>query len=59
MFLFYVSPSPNDSWIRAETKEIENQPKLRNFNLNLILTCNIYTRLQFFKRLLESDLSSG
>ena len=25
-----------------ETKEIENQPRLKNFNLNLILTCNIY-----------------
>jgi len=24
-----------------ETKEFENQPK-KNFNLNLILTCNIY-----------------
>ena len=25
-----------------ETKEIENQPRLKNFNLNLILTCNIH-----------------
>ena len=24
-----------------ETMEIENQPTLKNFNLNLILTCNI------------------
>ena len=24
-----------------ETKEIEKQPSLTNFNLNLILTCNI------------------
>ena len=23
-------------------KEIENQPRLRNFTLNLILTCHIY-----------------
>ena len=28
-----------------ETKEIENQPRLKNFNLNLILTCNIDRRL--------------
>ena len=25
-----------------ETKKIEKQPRLENFNLNLILTCNIY-----------------
>ena len=25
-----------------ETKEIENQPGLKSFNLNLSLTCNIY-----------------
>ena len=24
-----------------ETKEIENQPRLKNFNLKIILTCNI------------------
>ena len=27
-----------------ETKEIENQPRLRNFNLNIIFTCNKYTK---------------
>ena len=27
-----------------ETKEIENQPRLKNFNLKLILICNIYKR---------------
>ena len=25
-------------------KEIENQPRLRNFNLNIIFTCNKYTK---------------
>ena len=25
-----------------EMKEIENQPGLKSFNLNLILNCNIY-----------------
>ena len=24
-----------------ETKEMENQPRLKNFNLNIIMTCNI------------------
>ena len=26
---------------RRETNEIENQPRVTNFNLNLILTCSI------------------
>ena len=30
-----------------ETKEIENQPRLKNFNLDLILTCNVCTRKNF------------
>ena len=30
-----------------EKKEIENQPRLRNFNLNLILTCNIDKKKDF------------
>ena len=28
--------------VRKQRKIIENQPRLKNFNLNLILTCNIY-----------------
>ena len=28
--------------LRLETKESENQPRLKTFNLNLILTYNIY-----------------
>ena len=31
----------NQSW---ETKEIENQARLQIFNLNLILTCNRFTK---------------
>ena len=27
-----------------QTKDIENQPRLKIFNLNLILTCNVYKR---------------
>ena len=34
-----------------ETKEIENQPRLRNFNLNIIFTCNKYTKNIFTSRL--------
>ena len=37
---FPLSPSPDYSWIRQETKENENQPRWKNLNLNLILTCN-------------------
>ena len=29
------------------TKEIRNHPKLNNFNLNLILTCNTYSLENF------------
>ena len=29
-----------------ETKQSVNQPRLNNFNLNLILTCNIYMCLK-------------
>ena len=32
---------------RRETNEIENQPGVTNFNLNLILTCSIYTALNW------------
>ena len=31
-----------------ETKEIENQPWLKNFNLSMILTCNIFTFCMLF-----------
>ena len=27
------------------TKKIENQPRLKNFNLNFILTCNMYCKI--------------
>ena len=32
-------------------KEFENQPRLKNFNLNLILACNIYY-IQFNTRII-------
>ena len=36
----------NQGW---ETKEIENQPRLKKFNLKSNLTCNIYTEgVDFF-----------
>ena len=40
-FLCLLALSLLASW---KTKKIENQPtgKLKNFNLNIILTCNIY-----------------
>ena len=28
---------------QIQVKEIDNQPRLKNFNLNLILTCDIST----------------
>ena len=31
------------NFVCHETEEIENQPRLKNFHLNLILTCNIHT----------------
>ena len=34
-----------------ETKEIENQPRLKNFNLNMILTCNMDIKIEAKKRL--------
>ena len=40
-----------------EMKENENQPRLKNFNLNLILTCNVYishNENEFF--VLESNI---
>ena len=36
-------PTPNYPWIRARRqKKIEDQPMLKNFNLNLILTWDTY-----------------
>ena len=33
-----------------ETKEIENQPRLKNFNLNMILTCNMDIKIEAKKK---------
>ena len=32
----------------SETKETENFPRLKNFNLNIILTPNIYSKVEAF-----------
>ena len=39
--LNFAGPRPREI-SEALTKEIQNQPRLKNLNLNLILTCNIY-----------------
>ena len=39
---------------RRETNEIENQPRVTNFNLNLILTGSIYTALKMDSNLSET-----
>ena len=31
-----------------DEKEVENQPRFKSFNLNIILTCNIYTHQQIW-----------
>ena len=44
-----LSPRPNLFMNKGyETKETENQPSLKNFNLSMILTCNIFTFCIFF-----------
>ena len=43
-------PSPKSWIIRARRqKETGNQPRLKTFNLNIILTCNIYKELSVTK----------
>ena len=42
---FLCLPAPIIHELGLGDKEIENQPRLKNFNLDLILTCNIAKRL--------------
>ena len=40
-------------------KKIENQPSLKNFNLNLILTCIKYTRKVFIHSVTQAALKKN
>ena len=42
MFHYKTGLLPDIFQNNLETKEIEIKPRLKNCNLNLILTCNIY-----------------
>ena len=42
MFQYKTGLLPDIFQNNLETKEIEIKPRLKNCNLNLILTCNIY-----------------